>query len=68
MEEKNSSKKLTVDNIIKYLTVFMILFVTLIVVTSILKRDYDLNGMVIGTAFIFLLLILKWLVKEIGIE
>lgn len=68
MEDKNSSKKLTVDNIIKYLIVFMILFVTSIVVTSILKSDYDIYGMTTGTSFIFVLLILKWLVKEVGIE
>lgn len=68
MEDKNSSKKLTADNIIKFLIIFMILFVTYIIVASILRSDYDYNGMIVGTIFIFVLLLLKWLVKEVGIE
>lgn len=68
MEDKNSSKKLTADNIIKCLIIFMILFVTYIMVMSILRRDYEFNDIFIGTSFIFVLLVLKWLVKEVGIE
>ena len=68
IEEMGSNKKLTTDNIMKYLIIIMILFVTSIVITSILKNDYDYDGMVTGMAFIFILPVLKWLVKEVGIE
>lgn len=63
-----TGKKLDADNIIKYLIIFMILFVTGIVIMSILKSEYDYTGMIVGIAFIFVLLLLKWLVKEVGIE
>jgi len=66
MEEKKS--KTTIDNLIKYITMFMILFVSIIVVRSILTGNIDIGGISVGTAFIFLLIFLKWMIKESGIE
>ena len=57
-------QKLTVDSIMKFLTVFMILFLTYIVVAHITAGKYDIDDMVIVVSFIFLLLTLKWMIKE----
>lgn len=66
MEETRS--KVTIDNLIKYLTMFMIIFVSVIVVTSILMNNINITGIVVGTSFIFLLVFLKWAIKESGME
>jgi len=65
---EDSKSRVTVDNLIKYLTMFMILFVSIIVVKSTLTGNIDIGGIGIGTAFIFLLIFLKWMIKESGIE
>lgn len=66
MEESKSI--VTIGNIIKYLTMFMILFVSIIVVISILTGKFDTVGISIGIGFIFFLIFLKWIIKESGID
>lgn len=63
-----AKRKLTVHNIMRYLIIFMVLFVSLLVVVSMMRGVYDLTGIIIGIAFIFLLMFLKWLLGEINID
>jgi len=65
MEESQDSK-LTIDNIMKFLTLSMILFLTVLVVISVITSKYDITGMVIVIMFIAALITLKWLMKEAG--
>jgi len=60
--------KLTINNIIRHLIIFMIIFLSLIVVVSIMRGVYDFTGITIGLIFIFLLIILKWLLGEMNID
>lgn len=61
-------RKLSIDNIIRYLIIFMTLFVSAIIVVSMLKKEFDAASIVIGMSFIFFLIFLKWIIKESGIE
>ena len=63
---ESQDSKLTVDNIIKFLTLSMILFLTVLVVISVITSKYDITGMVIVMTFIAALITLKWLMKEAG--
>lgn len=61
-------KKLTISNIMRYLIIFMVLFVSLLVVVSIMRGEYDLTGITVGLVFIFLLMVIKWSLGEMNIE
>lgn len=63
-----AKRNLTVSNIMRYLIIFMVLFVSLLVVVSMMRGVYDLTGIIIGITFIFLLMFLKWLLGEINID
>lgn len=54
-----------IDTIIKYLIIFMILLVSFIVMYSMIKKEFDLLGIAVGITFIFILIFLKWVIKEI---
>lgn len=56
-----------IDSIIKYLIIFMILLVSFIVTASIIKKEFDLLGITVGITFIFILIFIKWVIKEIEI-
>lgn len=62
------TKRKLIDDIMKYLIIFMVLFVSLLVVVSIMREVYDLTGITIGLVFIFVLMFLKWLLGEMNIE
>lgn len=61
-------RKLTISNIMRYLIIFMVLLVSFLVVTSMVRGIYDLTGLAIGISFIFLLIFIKWLLGEINID
>lgn len=61
-------RKIDINNILRYLIMFMIIFVSVIVVASILTREFDTTGIIAGIIFILFLMTLKWLIREIGIE
>lgn len=63
-----TDKKFLIDSLIKYLTMYMILFVSAIVVTHILIGKFDTGDILMGIGFIFFLVVLKWIIKESGIE
>lgn len=68
MEDKKRGS--IIDSIIKYLIIFNILLVsfivaTFIVATSIIKKEFDLLSITVGIVFIFMLIFLKWVIKEI---
>ena len=55
-----------IESIIKYLIIFMILLVSFILMYSIIKKEFDnLIGITVGIIFIFILIFLKWVIKEI---
>lgn len=56
-------RRLSIDNILKYLIMFMILFLSFMVVTSIIKKEFYIDGVVIGIMFIFFLIFIKGLIK-----
>lgn len=66
MEE--TKRKLTISNIMRYLIIFMVIFVSLIVVVSIMRGEYDITGITVGLVFVFLLMIIKWSLEEMNIE
>lgn len=66
MEE--TKRKLTISNIMRYLIIFMVILVSLIVVVSMMRGVYDITGIIIGLTFIFVLMFLKWLLGEMNIE
>lgn len=68
MDGIQHNSKLATSNIIKTLIVGMILFMSYITILSIITGRYDIIGMTVGTSFIFALIVLKWLLKESGIE
>lgn len=57
--------KTLIDTIIKYLIIFMILLVSVIVTYSMIKKEFDLMSISVGIIFIFILIFLKWVIKEI---
>lgn len=61
-------RKIDINNILRYLIMFMIIFVSVIVVASILTKEFDTTGIIAGIIFILFLMTLKWLIREIGIE
>lgn len=55
-----------IDSIIRYLTIFMILLVSFVVMYSIIMKDFDyIISIVVGIIFIFILIFIKWVIKEI---
>lgn len=66
--KEETNRKLTVDNIIKCLIVFMILFVSVVVVISMIKGEFDFVSISVGIGFILFLICLRWTIKEAGIE
>lgn len=68
LEKEETKQKFGIDKLIKYLTMFMIIFVSIIVVISIFRGIYDTTGIAVGISFIFFLIFLKWIIKESGIE
>ena len=62
---ENTKRASIVDSIIKYLIIFMILLVSFIVMYSMIKKEFDLMGIAVGITFIFILILLKWVLKEI---
>lgn len=65
---EDTKRKLTVSNIMRYLIIFMVLFVSLLVVVSMMRGVYDITGITVGLVFIFLLMIIKWSLEEMNIE
>ncbi len=65
---EDTKRKLTISNIMRYLIIFMVIFVSLLVMVSIMRGEYDLTGIIVGLVFIFLLMIIKWSLEEMNIE
>lgn len=65
---EDTKGKWTVSNIMRYLIIFMVLFVSLLVVVSMMRGVYDITGIIVGLVFIFLLMIIKWSLEEMNIE
>lgn len=63
-----TKRKLTISNIMRYLIIFMVMFVSLLVVVSIMRGEYDITGITVGLVFVFILMIIKWLLGEMNIE
>lgn len=60
-----TKRRSVIDLILKILIMFMILFVSTIVMISIIYREFDMRGIIVGAAFIFFLIFLKWMIREI---
>lgn len=55
-----------IDNMMKYLIIFMILLVSFKVVIAVINGKIDVMGIAIGIGFTLFLIALKWVIKEMG--
>lgn len=62
---KDTKRGPIIDSIIKYLIIFMILPLSFIVTVSIIKKESDPMSIMVGIVFIFILIFIKWVIKEI---
>lgn len=64
---ENEKRGSIIDLILKILIIFMILFVSAIVVRSMIFGTFDMSIMIMGIMFIFFLIFIQWMIREIDL-